>query len=770
MIQKKTLLGLTLCLFGLILFSAQSQPIQNPYKLKYGGPAHWTDSLKWSMVYNISDFSGLPDDDLDDSSAIQTAINTVHANGGGVIFFPPGTYRVDGMIRLKSGVILRGAPSAVNDAKNQAYAPPSKLVFPKFELDTAASNGQGNDRQKAFKGIESEYSCSNIGLVDLDINRAYIAFKPQFNPNPGAPFNTPQAIEKNRNIIVMGIRSNNAVILDPNIPILGNPAGSQQRAWQLFPWRFSANIDVYAFQNCVIANNRLNDGPFDNFDMPNFKIRQRNTSNWITLGLRSVGSGWKASFDYNAHYGISLNRAKIYKDTAGKYRIHGVATYANPENEPDLFRSGFEILDNWVYKTSRVGITAAGIGLVIKGNITRDEEGKDSPAKENFTGPTATQTPQGATTLENRGIDFSGWQVRVDSNDVICYRNYVQGYLSTDGEGILLQECCGGTQVNDYTISGNIVRNYIGIYKMRDINNLKILNNNLFGNTIYVVANTNNDAHFLNNFIIDGNTNVGSITATGTRGGFGGYIRNNTGTGGSVNLSCHVNFETSNNGFGSIVYRAVDPNNLVNHTPPVVSGYCGETTTYPKVWMSAPAADTTFDNSMTQYTLRAKLVQGDIFTAKIDFLRGTEVVAADLSVNPSDSTALYVWNVPQNVTNVTPFTARVRDQDLTSFSEVRVFTRITPILTVKSFSVQNGWKVFPNPVSYKQALYIQSTQKQLKPLSLVLHNLQGKTYPLPVRETSEMDIFTYEANLSSLPRGIYFLILNNRERFKLVVE
>jgi len=751
-----------------ISFLAKAQPVDNPYKSKYGGVGHWTDSLAWSQVNNVLTFGAIADDNLDDSAAVQSAINQVHANGGGVVFFPAGTYNISGHLKIKTGVILRGEnPTGVLSAKEAGYRPASKLVFPRFLLDTTANNGAGNDRKKAFKSIKGDYDCSNAGIVNLDINRAYIGFQPQFNANPGSPFVAAQPIQENRNIIVMGVRSNNAVILDANIPILGTPVGSKQREWQVFPWRFSSNIDIYVNKNCVIANNRLNDGPADNFEMPNFKIKRRGTENWITLGLRTIGSGWKADFDYNAHYGISLNRAKLYKDSNGTYKIHGGATYANPENEPYLFRTGFEIKDNWIYKTSRVGITAAGIGLLIKGNVLRDSPQKEQQAFENFTGPTANQTPQGATTMENRCIDFSGWQVVIDSNDVEAYKNYVSGYLTTDGEGILLQECCGGTQVNDYTISNNNTKNNIAIYKMRDINNLKILNNNMNGNGFFIVANTNSDAYYLNNFLVEGNTNVSDIFASGTRGGFAGYIRNNTGTGtAAVGLSCHVNFENNNSGFGNVTYRAVDPNNLANHTPPVVSGPCAESTIYPKVEIVQPQADTTFEDNLTQYTLKARLKQGDLFTAKIDFLLGTDVVAQDLTVNPFDSVATYVWNVPTNATNITAFTARVRDGGLTSFSTVRKFTRIVPVVSIGHLSyTQGGVHVYPNPVEAGSTLQVQIDDSRTNP-TFFLFDLAGKK--LNLSQAQIIGQQTFSLDISSNPQGIYLLKIESKEGSQVV--
>jgi len=111
----------------------------------------------------------------------------------------------------------------------------------------------------------------------------------------------------------MGCRSNNAVILDGGVPNLGTPAGANQRPWQVFPWRFSSTIEIFVYKNSVIANNRFNDDTSEKFEMPNYKIRRRNTQTWLTLGQRTVGTGWRADFDYNAHYGISFNHATYHR-------------------------------------------------------------------------------------------------------------------------------------------------------------------------------------------------------------------------------------------------------------------------------------------------------------------------------------------------------------------------------------------------------------------------------------------------------------------------
>jgi len=75
----------------LCAISAFAQPTDNPYTSRYGGVGHWTDSLNWINVTNETSFGAIANDNDDDSSAIQSAINQVHANGGGVVFFRPGS-------------------------------------------------------------------------------------------------------------------------------------------------------------------------------------------------------------------------------------------------------------------------------------------------------------------------------------------------------------------------------------------------------------------------------------------------------------------------------------------------------------------------------------------------------------------------------------------------------------------------------------------------------------------------------------------------------
>jgi len=752
--MKKQLLsvGILLC-----AFSAFAQPTDNPYTSRYSAAGHWTDSLKWAQTTLVTSLGAIPNDQVDDHAAIQQGIDQIFAQGGGVLYFPEGTYMVSDDLHIKSGVVLRGAnPTGITSAKQTGYSPPSKLLFPKYIFDTLANNGRGTSNSTAFKGIEGEKSCSNAGLVNLDINRAYIGFHPRFNPNsPGSP----QAIDKNRNLIIFGLRSNNAIIPDRGIPDTTlNPAtnGPRHKRWQRLPWRFSANIDAYVEGNCVVANNRLNDGTPDSFDMPYYRIKKRGTETWIDLGSRTIGTGWKAQFNATDHYGISLNRSKIYVDSAGGFRIYGAVTYATPEVEPNLFSTGNEVRDNWVYKTSRVGITAAGIGLVIKGNETHDFADKSSTAWENFTGPTGTTTPQGATTFENRGIDFSGWQVKVDSNYIFATQNYTNGYLSTDGEGILLQECCGGTQVNDYLITNNDCNNYIGIYKMRDINNVVIKNNKMNGESIYMVANTNNGNYYLNNCLIEGNTGVAGITAIGTRGGTNGKIINNQGSG-TANISCHVEMIGGNQGF-TVQYKAVDPN-LSTGGGGNVSGPCAASATIPLVTNITPSIDSVVTNSGGPYLITFKIIQGDIQTCLVDIYLGTTVVASNQVPSIIDSTVTYLWTPPATGNGVFAFTAKVKLNTTVNFSPVVKFLILNMNALISNLP---AFKVYPNPASGILNIDLQTSAHINQQIQLI--DGVGKT----VLEVKGAIQKLWALDVSTISAGLYTLRYKDARGMKAV--
>lgn len=522
-------------LFGQLSSSPESSfcssrthgPTQNPITDSYSEYA-WTDSLKWSCVYNINDFEG-----FSDQERFNNARDAAYEHGGGVVYLPTGTYRFTDDLILRNGVTVRGdAPRGV-DAQSEGYMPPTRLVFPRYR---PTFSGDGTPNDTAFKVIRSEIpeTDSNLGLIYLDIDHARVELGDDAE------------IAQNHDIIIFGIRSNNAAQPHRTVPDI-----RFQSPWLRFSNLLSANVKITAYANVLVANNRLNDSITDDFQQPNYQIRGGDRR------IITLKEGWKVPFSYANHYGISVNRFKN-----GSILF---APLADPSKEPQLFRQGIAIRDNWVYHTMSVAIHASGDGLLIKGNVIKDESEKrwytDRFGLEEPYLNRPDKSPR-SITYENRAIDWSGWNVSVEGNRYEVYRHYLSesSEQSVDGEGILAQECCGGTKIQGASIINNRGNSYIGLYKVPFIQNVYIFNNEVYSNvtktsSIYVSADTNEKKHRMDNVRIENNFIEGDITALAGDGGIDNFIRDNiTQNQGLLQASCHVVLE-NNRGFGMIPCR-----------------------------------------------------------------------------------------------------------------------------------------------------------------------------------------------------------------------
>ena len=89
---------------------------------------------------------------------------------------------------------------------------------------------------------------------------------------------------------------------------------------------------------------------------------------------------------------------------------------------------------------------------------------------------------------------------------------------------------------------------YIGLYKVRDIRNVSIINNQLTSN-IFVMADTNSTPYSMENVQVKKNNIIGKITMKASLGGRGNLIENNIGKGKSViEYSCGITVK-NNSGF-----------------------------------------------------------------------------------------------------------------------------------------------------------------------------------------------------------------------------
>ena len=118
------------------------EPADDPLAaLKLG----WNSEVRWTAVVDVTRMNG---DTIEQKLAMaQTALAM---KGGGVAYFPAGTYKFTETIKLLDGIILRGAdPGPVKSAHNEKYSLPTKFEFPKYEF---SSEGDGTPILKAFKG------------------------------------------------------------------------------------------------------------------------------------------------------------------------------------------------------------------------------------------------------------------------------------------------------------------------------------------------------------------------------------------------------------------------------------------------------------------------------------------------------------------------------------------------------------------------------------------------------------------------------------------
>ena len=430
------------------LYASEETPHANPAgQLKL----EWTNQFKWNQVVDITQMNG---DNWEAKLAV--AQEMVTKQGGGVIYFPPGKYRFSNHIRLRDGVVLRGAdPVRVTSAKEENYAPASELEFPRYE---PTLKGEGTPIDTAFKGIylENPAQGSWVGVVNLTIQRGHIHLSEGENHACGS------------HRMVYGCLMKNAAVADPAVPYVAD----DQPVWQRFTSRHHAAIDVKG-ENLLIANNRLPRSGEENFVMPNYKLRMKK-------GKTPV---YDITFDYDNRPGLYINHSCV--GGAG-----GSGDDGTPETHPYGFRKGIVIVDNYVYNSGRMCIGFCGDCVLCARNVTRIEKDVWRPTV------TGRDMTTGSSTNDNRAIEMRGWRWAVEENDCVVHRNWAaeKSYLINDGEGLMHEDHCNST-VLESRLVGNKINSYLSIYKCGPIDGLLIEGNDVSvpGKIadIFVVANRN---------------------------------------------------------------------------------------------------------------------------------------------------------------------------------------------------------------------------------------------------------------------------------------
>jgi RHS repeat-associated protein len=467
-------------------------PGNNPISARYGAGYSWTDyasgGINWSNVVDITTYySGGTYD-----SAFVLARNAV-AVSGGVVYFPAGTYNFSAGIQLTDKVVIRGDnPTLIVDSTARGYSPPTKFIFP--ALNIASPAGTSTSRITTMNPDTD----SNIGIVNIDINRAAISIVG--DPDGG----------HNSNIVIFGVRSNNVAAFASQIP------ASYQNSSQRFSDINECNIKIQAFSNVLVANNRINDFITDNFMDNNYYVKD-------SAGVPATVSYY---FNYADHTAIQVNRSKL------------TTVYsATSISEQSLFRSGINIIENYAYNVIGSGIKVSGSPLKIQSNYVEGDPGNDITVKWLSAIPATFEANQAAINYTLRsvdptglvkaaqtdlhfdhGIDWLGSNALIDSNSLKMYSvaanlpGLCLGSVAcpnmwlTEGEGIyttciyqyaelgVSKTIFTGTKIDNVTISNNYVVNSrncngchappigdIVLFGVCSVNNLDISNNNCSG-------------------------------------------------------------------------------------------------------------------------------------------------------------------------------------------------------------------------------------------------------------------------------------------------
>ena len=441
----------------------------------------WTAGISWSNSVNVTDF---PAESIDQS--LELAQRALGAKGG-VVFFPAGVFYFRDSIRLRDGIVLRGVDSAIPDARSDAYRPQTCFEFPRYR---PTFEGRGTPIDSAFKGIVLDSpKASNCGILDIAVNRGHVDFASAEGNATG------------RNRFVVGCTFSNAAVADPAIPDRTIP----QHPWQRFTARHHPAVRVAAFENVLVANNRIPKSGDDSFTMKDYIVRDAAISEVV--------------FDYD-------NRPGIYVNDATLGGPGGDGPDGNPDTHPAGFRKGLVIRDNYVFCTGRCAIAFSGDGTICSNNVIRFEDNIYRPTV------TGTSVSKGSSTNDNRAVQMRGWRWTVENNDYEVYRNICHDrvYRINDGEGLMHEDHANCT-VFDSRLINNRGNSYLSIFKTGGINGLVVRGNDIRTpggiSAIYVVADKNSGRYQCRNVTIEDNTTAGSGIEIGGSPASGNVVRNN---------------------------------------------------------------------------------------------------------------------------------------------------------------------------------------------------------------------------------------------------
>ena len=241
----------------------------------FGGAAGWSDPLKieiktpdlWpEKVFDVKKFGALGDDITDDTVSIRGALDAAEKNGGGVVYFPWGTYSLTDWIRIPRKTIMRGEERDATILKWPVDEPQTEQEF-----TPAAVYG------------DTSYGVENLTLIARKVNAIFMDLSTPNNIAPELkPFVNP---EGSRDVFFRNVAFHHWML-----------CSHPDRNAVLWAKRYTDNQNPYNFRNGAIRNFEVSDCLFQGanqsfFNIRNARILRNSFSNGMGYCWTCLGGG-----------------------------------------------------------------------------------------------------------------------------------------------------------------------------------------------------------------------------------------------------------------------------------------------------------------------------------------------------------------------------------------------------------------------------------------------------------------------------------------------
>jgi hypothetical protein len=421
-------------------------PTDNPVATLYNeGTYGWADAMvNWSCVYNVKDY------DNSFEKAQKAAIND---NGGGVIYFPKGTYSFTANILIESNVIIRGEPTSelAKNGKSAGKLTPQTI----FKCTFGEHIGIYNNDPKA----------KNIGIVNVELDGCAVMFWPGLKTISKYTlksywYQATDVVGMGMNKLVLGNKIHDVTYKHPNPD---DPNGN------IWPWSFSTAIASYSDNNTLVANNLI-------------------SKSVTTMKTTVTFSDDKMTIPYpvDNRYGIDVNQV-LLGGVIGAYNEKQCPSSPgklSPSCAPWYFRRGLTIRDNYVYMNGRVGVSwsGGGDGKTIGSGTQLYNNHVEVAAGTTCWSVTGTRLAKGSDTNENRGYNQQGYESNLTMNSGHINRQKIPStsYLTVDGEGILHQASNGNDGLRNLWYKNDLSggsTGYLVYYKLYNVEYNQLISN-----------------------------------------------------------------------------------------------------------------------------------------------------------------------------------------------------------------------------------------------------------------------------------------------------